>query len=179
MNELPPTVTRVLLELGEDALGGKVTMANHAVLDNVVVLRCEERDPTAWVAVIPVHSDAAGVATAIALEALMEPPCRVVAVGLMERCTNTRSRAEVDFFTEAELQYNALRHEDQPSMRRVSPKEASALVDDAMALADASSLPIMLRNDIVARYYGFRQGDVIRCDRHTPSGDVSYYRYVT
>ena len=178
MDALPPAVTTTLRELGRDALGGAVTMSDHAEVENVVVMRCEELDPNTWLAVIPVHSDASAAVTATDLGALMEPPHRVVAVGLLDRCTTMRNRADVDFFTEAELHYNATRHEDQPSMRRLTPEEVAALLE-AMELEDTRLLPAMASHDIIVRYYGFRKGDVVRCDRHTPSGEVSYYRCVT
>ena len=175
MDALSPPVMATLRALGGDSLGGEVELTNHSEVENAVVMRAEES--ASWLAVVPVRGDGAAAATVDELKALMDPPCRVVAVGLLDRCTNLRSRGDIDFFTEAELQYNAIRHEDQPRMRRLTPEEAAGLLD-VIKLEDARFLPVMTAGDIVARYYGFRAGDIVQCDRQTSSGEVSYYRCV-
>jgi len=39
-------------------------------------------------------------------------------------------------------------------------------------------MPMMLSDDIVARYYGFVEGDVVRTVRDTDSGPMTHHRLV-
>ena len=80
------------------------------------------------------------------------------------------------FYTK-ELMYNPLRHSLVPKHEKLSEEEAKAVMESYM-IKHRSQLPIISRNDVIARWLGLRHGDIVRITRHNDtSGIYYYYRY--
>lgn len=66
----------------------------------------------------------------------------------------------IELFTEEELQYNITKHRLVPKHERLSPEEASKF-----KARFGSNFPVLLRTDPVARFYGYKRGDIIKVTR--------------
>lgn len=79
------------------------------------------------------------------------------------------------FYTK-ELMYNPLRHELVPKHEKMTEEEGKALMESYM-VKHRSQMPIISRNDAIARRLGLRTGDIVRITRHNEtSGQYFYYR---
>jgi DNA-directed RNA polymerase I, II, and III subunit RPABC1 len=74
------------------------------------------------------------------------------ALKAIECLENTR----IELFSVKELQYNITKH-------RLVPKHEKYTRDDMKKHAD--SLPVLLKTDVVCRYYDFNRGDIIEITR--------------
>ncbi len=67
-----------------------------------------------------------------------------------------------------ELAFNVSRHKLVPKHTLASDEEVATLLR-RMGLRSKSLLPLILRNDPMARYLGLRAGDVVRIERPSPT----------
>jgi len=79
------------------------------------------------------------------------------------------------FYTK-ELLYNPLKHSLVPLHEKLSEAEGKKIMEIYM-IKQKLNMPIISRNDIVARWLGLRSGDIVRITRHNEtSGTYFYYR---
>ena len=79
-------------------------------------------------------------------------------------------------FYAKELMYNPLRHELVPPHEKLTEEEAKELMEMYM-VKHRTQMPIISRNDAIARRLGLRHGDIVRITRHNDtSGTYYYYR---
>jgi len=82
----------------------------------------------------------------------------------------------LQIFTTKELMYNPLKHTLVPKHEKLSEEEAKSLLEQYM-VKHRSHLPIISRNDMIARWLGLKHGDIVRITRHNDtSGTYFYYR---
>jgi DNA-directed RNA polymerase subunit H (RpoH/RPB5) len=75
-----------------------------------------------------------------------------------------------------ELLYNPAKHQLVPLHERMTEEEIGELLDKYM-LKNRNQLPVILRSDVMARYLGLKQGEVVRITRYNEtSGKYFYYR---
>lgn len=78
-----------------------------------------------------------------------------------------------------ELMYNPMKHVLVPKHEKISPEEIAALLTE-YKVRHAKNLPIIVKDDVIARWLGLRPGDVVKITRHNDtSGTYIYYRYCT
>lgn len=75
----------------------------------------------------------------------------------------------IEFFTESELIFDIMEHELMPHYRVLSKEEKEAL--HKRYATDDSSIPRMLSNDPVAKYYGLSPGMILQVQHQ---GKLSY-----
>lgn len=73
----------------------------------------------------------------------------------------------IETFEKKELQYNPTHHRLYCPHLRIPTSQVRKEIS-----ADLNSLPVLLRTDVISRYFGFQKGDVIRIDRK--NGSVAY-----
>jgi DNA-directed RNA polymerase subunit H (RpoH/RPB5) len=79
-------------------------------------------------------------------------------------------------FYKKELMYNPLHHELVPKHERLSEEEAKEVMDMYL-IKHRAQMPLISRNDAIARRLGLRQGDIVRIIRNNEtSGMYFYYR---
>jgi DNA-directed RNA polymerase subunit H (RpoH/RPB5) len=79
-------------------------------------------------------------------------------------------------FNTKELLYNPLKHSLVPLHEKLSEAEGKKVMDLYM-VKQKIHMPIISRNDVVARWLGLRQGDIVRITRYNQtSGTYYYYR---
>ena len=78
-----------------------------------------------------------------------------------------------------ELQFNVTRHAMVPQHTPLNADEVAAMMS-AYNIRSKAQLPVLLVTDPVARYFGLRQGDVVKITRRTPTAGIEYfYRVVS
>lgn len=82
----------------------------------------------------------------------------------------------LQIFYAKELMFNPMRHELVPKHEKLSEEEAKQIMDMYM-VKHRTQMPIISRNDAIARRLGLRGGDIVRITRHNEtSGSYYYYR---
>lgn len=79
------------------------------------------------------------------------------------------------FYTK-ELMYNPLKHTLVPHHEKLSDAEGKEIMEIYM-IKQKIQMPIISRNDIIARWLGLKQGDIVKITRYNEtSGTYYYYR---
>lgn len=82
----------------------------------------------------------------------------------------------VQVFLLKELQYNPSRHSLVPLHEKVPEEDTKALLEKYQ-LKNRFLLPLILRQDVMAKYLGMRHGDIVKISRRNQtSGEYTYYR---
>jgi len=78
-----------------------------------------------------------------------------------KKTVETSTELTFELFSDKELQTNITRHRLQPRFHRLPPDEEVRFKQKF----NYAKLPLMLRTDPIARFYGFQRGEVIRITR--------------
>ncbi len=79
-------------------------------------------------------------------------------------------------FLMKELMYNPTRHNLVPKHEKLSEEEVKKLMEEYM-IKNKYQMPLIHRNDVIARWLGLRHGDIVRITRYNDtSGEYFYYR---
>lgn len=75
-----------------------------------------------------------------------------------------------------ELMYNPMKHELVPKHEKLTEEEIKKLMDD-LQLKSKMQIPLIQKTDVIARWLGLAQGDVVRITRYNEtSGEYFFYR---
>lgn len=86
------------------------------------------------------------------------------------------SNGFIQLFLTKELMYNPNKHFLVPKHEKMSEDEVKELMNE-LQLKTRNQLPFIQKTDIIARWLGLKQGDVIRIVRYSEtSGEYHYYR---
>ena len=75
-------------------------------------------------------------------------------------------RLKIELFNYREVQFNITKHVLQPQFKLLPPKSSSALKTKY-----GTKFPVLLKTDMISRFFGYQTGDVIEITR---KGYVSY-----
>lgn len=82
----------------------------------------------------------------------------------------------IQLFLMKELMYNPMKHELVPKHKKMSEDDVKTLID-TMQLKSKNQLPLIQKQDIIARWLGLYPGDIVKITRYTEtSGKYYYYR---
>lgn len=82
----------------------------------------------------------------------------------------------IHLFLTKELMYNPNKHFLVPKHEKLTEEEAKKLVEE-LQLKTKIQLPFIQKTDIISRWIGLKQGDIIRITRYSEtSGEYFYYR---
>ncbi|KCZ81911.1 hypothetical protein H312_00672 [Anncaliia algerae PRA339] len=84
---------------------------------------------------------------------------------------------KVEIFKEKEVLFNVIKHELVPKHRIMSDEEKAHFLEKNRVMVE--QLPQIMIDDIVARYYGAKRGDLFEIIRKGENGEVSYYYRIT
>jgi len=85
-----------------------------------------------------------------------------------------KKKGMLQFFQIKELQFNPMRHELVPPHRKLSPDEATEIMQTYL-IKSKLQLPLILKNDVIAKWLGVKQGEIIEITRYENSSGKSYY----
>lgn len=83
----------------------------------------------------------------------------------------------VEIFKENELLFNVTKHELVSKHRIMTEKEKKKFLEKIRVKEE--QLPQIMSDDVVARYYGAKKGDLFEIIRKSESGEISYYYRIT
>ncbi|RVD92252.1 DNA-directed RNA polymerases II and IV subunit 5A like [Tubulinosema ratisbonensis] len=83
----------------------------------------------------------------------------------------------VEIFKENELLFNVTKHELVSKHRIMSEKEKKEFLEKIRVKEE--QLPQIMIDDVVARYYGAKKGDLFEIIRKSETGEISYYYRIT
>ena len=108
---------------------------------------------------------------------LTDPPSSALMHQLQARdkLLQTQNGSLQIFYTK-ELLYNPMKHVLVPKHEKISEDEVKNVLSIYL-IKHKSQLPIISRNDVIARWLGLRHGDIVRITRYNEtSGTYYYYR---
>jgi hypothetical protein len=86
------------------------------------------------------------------------------------------SNGSLQIFYTKELMYNPMKHVLVPPQEKMSDDDAKEILT-LYSIKHKTQMPIISRNDIIARWLGLRHGDIVQTTRYTEtSGTYYYYR---
>ena len=75
-----------------------------------------------------------------------------------------------------ELMYNPMKHELVPKHEKITEEEGKKLMEN-LQLKSKTQIPLIQRTDVIARWLGLSQGDIVRITRYNEtSGEYYFYR---
>lgn len=74
-----------------------------------------------------------------------------------------------------QLQFNVTKHELVPTHRRLSEDEANSILT-RYSLSNKHQLPVLLKDDVISKYYNYKSGDIIEIT-HTKTSQNSEYKF--
>jgi len=80
----------------------------------------------------------------------------------------------LQFFQIKQLMFNPTKHEFVPEHVKLTDAEAQDIMKKYM-IKSKLQMPIILHNDIIAKWLGLKQGDIVRIKRYNENSGVSYY----
>jgi len=82
----------------------------------------------------------------------------------------------LQIFLMKELMYHPMKHELVPKHKKIQEEEIKKLLED-LQLKSKTQLPLIQKQDIIARWLGLQPGDIVRITRYTEtSGKYYFYR---
>lgn len=108
---------------------------------------------------------------------LHEYPPSITLQAIVQKDISMQSQnGYIQLFLMKELMYNPMKHEFVPKHKKMSEEEAKSLID-TMQLKSKNQLPLIQKQDIIARWLGLYPGDIVKITRYTEtSGKYYYYR---
>jgi DNA-directed RNA polymerase subunit H (RpoH/RPB5) len=85
-----------------------------------------------------------------------------------------KSGGILQFFMMKQLMFNPTRHVFVPKHIKLSDAETADIMQKYM-IKSKLQMPVILHNDIIAKWLGLRQGDVVKIERYNENSGVSYY----
>lgn len=91
----------------------------------------------------------------------------------IDKALNTHGACLQVFYTK-ELMYNPLKHSLVPQHEKLSEAEGKEIMESYM-IKQKIQMPIISKNDIIARWLGLKQGDIVKITRYNETSGTYYY----
>lgn len=90
-----------------------------------------------------------------------------------------KAYGDIQIYWCKQLQFNVTKHELVPIHKRLSEDEGKQILD-RYSLTSKHQLPVLLKDDIISKYYNFKSGDIIEITQTKTSqnGNYKFYRCV-
>jgi DNA-directed RNA polymerase subunit H (RpoH/RPB5) len=75
----------------------------------------------------------------------------------------------MQIFNIKELQFNITKHVLVPKHELITDQDEIKNIMDHYSLKSKFQLPLILKNDPISRYYGLKNGDIVKITRNSPS----------
>ena len=80
----------------------------------------------------------------------------------------------LQFFMMKQLMFNPTKHMFVPKHIKLSETESADVMQKYM-IKSKLQMPVILHNDIIAKWLGLRQGDIVKIERYNENSGISYY----
>lgn len=85
-----------------------------------------------------------------------------------------KKKGMLQFFQLNELQFNPTKHQLVPPHRKLNPEEATTIMNRYL-IKSKLQMPIILKTDVIAKWHGLKQGDIVEIIRYNENSGKSYY----
>jgi len=85
-----------------------------------------------------------------------------------------KNGGHLQYFHLKNLLYNPTKHHLVPKHTKMSNDEVSQLMEKYLIKGKAQ-MPFILQTDVIAKWMGLKQGDVVKIDRYNENSGISYY----
>jgi DNA-directed RNA polymerase subunit H (RpoH/RPB5) len=85
-----------------------------------------------------------------------------------------KKKGMLQFFQLNELQFNPTKHQLVPPHRKLSPDETTEIMTKYL-IKSKLQMPIILKTDVIAKWHGLKQGDIVEIIRYNENSGMSYY----
>ena len=80
----------------------------------------------------------------------------------------------IQYFQINQLLFNPTKHILVPEHRKLSATEVNELMDKYL-IKNKLQMPIIMHNDVIAKWIGLKQGDIVEIKRYNENSGLSYY----
>jgi len=80
----------------------------------------------------------------------------------------------LQFFQLKQLMFNPTKHVFVPEHTKLNDEDAADIMQKYM-IRSRLQMPVILHNDIIAKWLGLKQGDIVKIKRYNENSGVSYY----
>jgi DNA-directed RNA polymerase subunit H (RpoH/RPB5) len=80
----------------------------------------------------------------------------------------------LQYFQLKQLMFNPTKHEFVPEHVKLTEEQAAEVMKKYM-IKSKTQMPIILHNDIIAKWLGLKQGDIVQINRYNENSGLSYY----
>jgi len=87
-----------------------------------------------------------------------------------------KAYSNIQIFWCKQLQFNVTKHECVPNHRKLTPDESSEILS-TYSITNRFQLPILLRDDVISKYYNYKSGDIIEITNTHTSQNSKYKFY--
>jgi DNA-directed RNA polymerase subunit H (RpoH/RPB5) len=106
---------------------------------------------------------------------LNDPPSSALMHQLQARDKALQTlNGSLQIFYMKELMYNPLKHSLVPPHEKISEEESKEILVKYL-IKTKSQMPVISRNDVIARWLGLRHGDIVKITRYNESSGIYYY----
>ena len=85
-----------------------------------------------------------------------------------------KKKGMLQYFQLNELQFNPTKHQLVPPHRKLNQEEATAIMSRYL-IKSKLQMPIILKTDVIAKWNGLKQGDIVEIIRYNENSGKSYY----
>jgi DNA-directed RNA polymerase subunit H (RpoH/RPB5) len=85
-----------------------------------------------------------------------------------------KKKGMLQFFQLNELQFNPTKHQLVPPHRKLSTDETTEIMNKYL-IKSKLQMPIILKTDVIAKWHGLKQGDIVEIIRYNENSGKSYY----
>jgi len=85
-----------------------------------------------------------------------------------------KKKGMLQYFQIKNLMFNPTKHEIVPKHRKLTPEETTAIMDKYL-IKTKLQIPIIMHSDVIAKWLGLKQGELVEITRYNENSGVSYY----
>jgi DNA-directed RNA polymerase subunit H (RpoH/RPB5) len=85
-----------------------------------------------------------------------------------------KKKGMLQYFQLNELQFNPTKHQLVPPHRKLSSEESTEIMNKYL-IKSKLQMPIILKTDVIAKWHGLKQGDIVEIIRYNENSGKSYY----
>jgi DNA-directed RNA polymerase subunit H (RpoH/RPB5) len=85
-----------------------------------------------------------------------------------------KKKGMLQFFQLNELQFNPTKHQLVPPHRKLTQDDATAVMNRYL-IKSKLQMPIIPKTDVIAKWHGLKQGDIVEIIRYNENSGKSYY----
>lgn len=91
-----------------------------------------------------------------------------------DRIYQKNKNGMIQYFQINQLLFNPTKHKLVPEHRKLSTTEINEIMEKYL-IKNKLQMPIIMHNDVIAKWIGLKQGDIVEIKRYNENSGLSYY----